>query len=114
MRMRNEKVSLHIAFPYSKPDANGNMYNKEAIISAMHRMYTERLPIIFVDKDGLERIVGATEDDVDPMWSDENGYICFRVYGTIFAGGTSCIVNKRSNDGVVEDFEITSIGISEI
>ena len=98
-------------FPYTKPDENGVLYSKEAIEKAFDKGVSN-LPIIYLDNDGNESVIGYTKDEnVVSELDDSNGVCRIKVNGVVFFAGTSCIVNEIEN-GVVKDFEITSVGIS--
>lgn len=112
MRNSMEAIRMELKFPYRKPDKNGVLYTKEAIKNALDKGVAN-LPIIYTDNDGTESIVGYTKDEqVTYEWDDSKGICKAMVNGTFFFAGTSCIVNKIT-DGVVTDFEITSVGISK-
>lgn len=112
MRNSMEAIRMELKFPYMKPDKNGVLYTKEAIKNALDKGVSN-LPIIYIDNDGTESIVGYTKDEqVTYEWDDSKGICKAMVNGTIFFAGTSCIVNEIEN-GVVKDFEITSVGISK-
>lgn len=112
MRNSMEKISIELQFPYEVPDANGIIYTKEAVKNAFANGISN-IPIKYMDNDGYETIVGYTsKEPVIPEWDDFNGVLKVKVNGTIYFAGTHCIVNEMS-DGIVNDFEITSIGISK-
>ncbi len=112
MRNAMEEVCLELKFPYGQPDRNGVIYSKDAIKNAFDKGVS-CIPIIYIDNDGNESVIGCTKNErVVTEWDDSNGVCKVKVNGTVFFAGTSCIVNKVT-DGVVEDFEITSIGISK-
>ena len=104
---------MAISFPYDKPDKNGVVYSKEAIERAVKQMPTN-LPISFLDNnpEHSEKIIGYTESAPYAIQSDKDGNVKFTIDGRIFFGGTACTVNKMDSNGVIEDFEITSVGIS--
>ena len=105
-------ICLELKFPYGQPDRNGVIYSKDAIKNAFDKGVS-CIPIIYIDNDGNESIIGCTKNErVVTEWDDSNGICKVKVNGTVFFAGTSCIVNKVTY-GVVEDFEITSIGISK-
>lgn len=111
MRDTNEQITIELKFPYDKPDANGVMYSKQAIQRAFEKGIAN-LPIMFLDNNGNEKIIGITKNDtIKPEWDDANGVCKCIINGTIFYAGTSCRVNEINN-GVVNDFEITSVGLS--
>lgn len=111
MRNSMEKICIELRFPYTKPDENGVLYSKEAIEKAFDKGVSN-LPIIYLDNDGNESVIGYTKDEnVVSEWDDSNGVCRIKVNGVVFFAGTSCIVNEIEN-GVVKDFEITSVGIS--
>lgn len=103
-----EEISIELKFPYTKqPDANGVIYSKEAIEKAFDKGVSN-LPIVYIDNDGNESVIGCTKDEqVVLEWDDSNGVCRAKVNGMVFFAGTLCIVNEVEN-GVVKDFEITS------
>lgn len=112
MRSSMENICIELKFPYGKPDANGVLYTKEAIKNAFDKGISN-LPIIYLDNDGIESVIGCTKDEpVATEWDDSNGICKVKVNGIVFFAGTSCVVNEMT-DGVVKDFEISSIGISK-
>lgn len=119
MRIENIKVKITVSIPFDKPDINGNVYTKEAVENAVNHLH-KNLPIIFSDNvntsDGenkyMEKCIGATTGDSHIVtWDFENQVCKVIVDGTVFYGGTECIVNEIK-DGKVSDFEIISIGLS--
>lgn len=112
MRSHMEEICIELKFPYTKPDANGVLYSKKAIEKAFDKGVSN-LPIVYLDNYGNESVIGCIKDEqVVPEWDDSNGVCRVKVNGTVFYAGTSCVVNEMDN-GVVKDFEITSVGISK-
>ena len=115
MRSYMEEICIELKFPYTKPDKNGVLFSKKAIEKAFDKGVSN-LPIVYIDNDGNESVIGRIKDEqVAPEWDDSNGVCRVKVNGTvrtIFYAGTSCVVKEMDN-GVVKDFEITSVGISK-
>ena len=112
MRSSTESICIDLKFPYGHPDNNGVLYTKEAIKNALDKGISRR-PIVYLDNDGNESVIGCTKDEqVISEWDDLNGVCRVKVNGVVFFAGTSCIVNEIEN-GVIKDFEITSVGISK-
>ena len=112
MRSYMEEICIEMKFPYTKPDKNGVLYSKKAIEKAFDKGVSN-LPIVYIDNDGNESVIGRIKDEqVAPEWDDSNGVCRVKVHGTVFYAGTSCVVKEMDN-GVVKDFEITSVGISK-
>ena len=114
MREENIKVKVTIPIPFGRPDKNGVMYTKEAVSNAVNNL-NKNLPIIYRDNDkeidGV--VVGSTTGSSHiATWDFENQVCNVTVDGIVFFGGTECIVNEI-NDGVITDFRITSIGLSQ-
>jgi len=113
MRSSNSEVSFVIKFPVGRPDINGVIYTREAVDGALKSM-PDKLPIIDLKNDGEERVIGATSSKPYAVQFDEANGVCrFTIDGTIFFGGTSCIVNAMNDAGEITDFTFTGIGISE-
>lgn len=107
-----EEICIELKFLYTEPDKNGVFYSKEAIEKAFDKDLSN-LPIVYIDNDGNKSAIGRIKDEhVVPEWDDLNGICRVKVNGAVFYAETSCVVNEIDN-GVVKDFEITSIGISK-
>ena len=113
MRLDNLKTQLSLVIPYGRPDKNGVLYSREAIEKAISD-FNGKVPILYRDnssyKDGV--VVGNTVGETcSVLWDDEQQVCEVIVNGTLYYGGTECIVNEIK-DGVVTDFRITSVGLS--
>lgn len=107
-----EEICIELKFPYGQHDKNGVYYSKEAIKNALSKGISN-LPIVYRDNDGNEKVIGSTKNEqVTAEWDDLTGVCKIKVNGVIYFGGSSCIVNEIKN-GIVTDFEITSIDISK-
>lgn len=113
MRLDNLKVQIALVIPFGRPDKNGVMYSKEAIEKAVDDFHG-KLPILYRDndlcKDGV--VIGNTVGETCSMLWDDKYQVCeVIVNGNLYYGGAECLVNE-TRDGVVTDFNITSIGLS--
>lgn len=113
MRLGNLKVQIALVIPISRPDKNGVMYSKEAVEKAAES-FNWKLPIIYRDNDANKEgtVIGNTVGETCPvLWDDEHQVCEVVVNGNVYYGGTECIVNEVK-DGVVTDFSIVSVGLS--
>lgn len=114
MRQNNLKIQIALRFPFEHPDANGVVYSKQAVEQAVSGLY-ENLPILYRgnDKDRHAEVIGHTVgESASVLWDDEHQICEVIINGNVYYGGTECIVNKVKN-GIVTDFDIVSVGISE-
>lgn len=113
MRTNNIKVKITIPFSFDAPDANGVVYSKEAVLTAISSL-RKGLPIIFKSNEPSSNgsVIGTTvgESHIVTFDSDKKQYNV-TVEGIIFAGGTECIV-KNIEDNVIKSFEIVGVGVS--
>lgn len=114
MRLDNLKIELAFTIPFGRPDKNGIVYSKEAVEKAVES-FNRGLPIIFRgnDSSGDEVVIGNTIGETcSTLWNDEYQVCEVIVNGNVYFGGTECVVNEIK-DGVVNDFDIVSVGLSE-
>ena len=110
MRTENIKVTITIPIPYNKPDKNGNIYTKEAVLKAVNNIH-KNIPIIFRDE-SEEKVIGTTTGDSHiATWDFENQVCKLTVDGEVLFGGTECLYEVE--DGKVTDFQIIGIGLSK-
>lgn len=105
MRTDNLKCKITLRFPCEKPDRNNIVYTKKAIEKAVKQLCGS-YPIV-----ADNNVVGATHEPYDIIWDEDNNVYLVTINGVLFHGGTACEVN-RIEDGVVQDFEIMSFGLS--
>lgn len=113
--MGQEKIptKFSLSFPLldGKPDGNGVVYTKEAVMKALAEM-PEHLPII--DRtNGESTVIGYTCGKPQKISKFSNEKVFFEVEGIINAGGTECeaSINKNADITTVTDFKITAIGL---
>lgn len=114
MRTDNVKVKITIPIPINKPDKNGIIYTEDAITNALRNLHIN-IPIVFRDNDSEanECIIGDTTGTCHIVTYDNvNQVYNLTVDGNLYFGGLECIVSKSENK-VIQDFEITGIGISK-
>ena len=114
MRTENGKISYTMNFPVDRPDVNGVVYTKEAVLNALKRT-PEGLPIVdYSYGDGAGRIIGVTTSRPHDIVFDEDSYgFRFTIDGMLFHAETCENINSRRADGEIQGFTITSIGITE-
>lgn len=112
MRTENCKINFEINFPFDRPDKNGNIYTREAVINAANKSM-KLTPITFHgDVNSEVKVIGVIDEEIPSIKIDEENKTCsILCSGTIFFGGTSCTVNEIE-DNIIKDFEITEIGLS--
>ena len=107
-------ITIKIPFPVDRPDANGNIYSKEAVYDAIHN-FSKNTPIYFMPNEGDPVVIGnISGDTIITTENIEQGTVNFAVKGSIFAGGTQdmeCIL-EEVEDNVVKSFKITGVGFS--
>ena len=114
MRQENLKIQVALRFPYGHPDENGVVYSKQAVERAVSGLQ-EKVPISYRDNSVCQngKVIGHTIGDTMSVLWDDDYQVCEVVLRAVVNhGGTECIV-KTSDDGVITDFEITALGISE-
>ena len=114
MRQENLKIQVALRFPYDHPDKNGVVYSKQAVEKAISDLQG-KLHILYQDNSVCQngKVIGHTIGDTMSVLWDDDYRVCEVVLGAVvYHGGTECIV-KTSDDGVITDFEITALGISE-
>ena len=114
MRTEHGIISYTMNFPVDRPDANGTVYTKEAVLNALKRT-PEGIPIMdYSDRDGAGRIIGVTTSIPHDIVFDEDSYgFRFTIDGMLFHAGTCENINSRTADGEIAGLTITSIGITE-
>lgn len=113
MRLNNLKVQFAIKIPFGTPDLNRVVYSREAVEKAVSG-FEKKLPIMYRDNDAVKDgvVVGFTHGDtVSTLWENDLGFCEVVINGTLFHGGTECVVNEMK-DGVVTDFDIRAFGLS--
>lgn len=114
MRQENLKLQIALKFPFDHPDRNGVVYSKQAIEQAILALQG-KLPIVYRDHNTCPdgEVIGHTVGETASVLWDDNCHICEIVLDSvIYYGGTECVV-KKTNNGIVTDFEITALGISK-
>lgn len=104
IRSENVLVEFKIPIPIDRPDKNGNIYSEEC----WKNIDLKGKPII--DRFGVEPVVLGVIENSDVI----NSYLC--INGTLWHGGTECIVNKsRVENGItiLDNIDITAIGITK-
>lgn len=113
MRLGNLKTQFALVIPVGRPDKNGIVYTREALEKATDS-FNRNVPIIYRDNDKYEDgvVIGNTIGETcTALWDDEHN-VCELVFdGVVYFGGTECIINAMK-EGVVTDFDIVSVGIS--
>lgn len=114
MRAEHGIISYTMNFPVDRPDVNGVVYTKEAVLNALKRT-SEGIPIIdYSAGDGTGRIIGVTTSRPHDIVFDEDSYgFRFTIDGILFHAGTCENINSRMADGEISGLTITSIGITE-
>lgn len=114
MRAEHGIISYTMNFPVDRPDVNGVVYTKEAVLNALKRT-SEGIPIIdYSAGDGAGRVIGVTTSRPHDIVFDEDSYgFRFTIDGMLFYAGTCENINSRTADGEIAGFTITSIGITE-
>ena len=112
MRTDNIAVSITIPIPYDKPDLNGVVHTKEAILNALNN-FKSNLPILFRANEGdSTHVIGNTDNTVYSIDFDDENQVCrFTINGNIYYGGISCFAHDIK-DAKITDFEIMGIGLS--
>lgn len=108
MRLDNIKVTFKSKLPINKPDGNGVMYTREAIIKAYEEAKNRgSLPIEFPNDEGEFVPIGIAQE-LELIEEDGNMYVtgC----GLIYHGGTEENVEMENN--TVGMFSITGIGVA--
>lgn len=108
------RIQLTVSLPFDRPDRNGVIYSRAAVEKALSS-FKGTYPILCCGNKPDERahVVGYT--DKEPyfvLWDDESKTCAVAIDGVIHFGGMECIINEAKN-GVVTDFELVSIGLSE-
>lgn len=116
-RNRYGTISYTMNFPVvpvERPNVNGVVYTKEAVLDAL-KLTPEELPIMdYSDRDGAGRIIGVTTSRPHDIVFDEDSYgFRFTIDGMLFHAGTCENINSRRADGEINGLTITSIGITE-
>lgn len=114
MKTDDLKIQLCIAIPFDRPTRNGVAFTREAVEKAVED-FQSSIPIVLRDEDGMKSnfCVGNTIGETSfILWSDESKVCEIITDGVIYHGGADFIV-KEIKDGVITDFRITSISISE-
>ena len=115
MRVQNINIKIQIHIPTDKPDLNGVIYNKDAILKAFNKPLNG-LPIIYRDNDSYDVHVIGKIDDSNYVLDEKTQEIIVSLSGAVTYGGADIIVNKMSiADEMprVEEYTITSIGFSQ-
>lgn len=84
MRCDNVRIRFEIPLPINKPDSNGNIYTKEAILNSVDT-YKGKL---IIDKTGSEDVVVGVVTNA--IYSKD--YPSMRVDGILRYGGMDCSV----------------------
>ena len=101
MRQDNIEVEFRIPLTIGKPDGNGVIYTKEAILNSLET--TKGKPIIQLDSNGNQLEVGIVKD---AQYQDDYLYI----WGLCWHGGT-CEDVEFETKGIVTSMNISSVGI---
>lgn len=114
MRTEHGTISYTMNWQVGRPDANGAVYTKEAVLNALKRT-SEGIPIIdYSAGDGAGWIIGVTTSRPHDIVFDEDSYgFRFTIDGILFHAGTCENINSRSADGEIVGLTITSIGFTE-
>ena len=114
MRINSLGIQLTMDLPFDRPDKNGVVYSRAAIEKAF-KSFGGLPPILYRGNEPGDRarIIGHTDKEPHSViWNDESQTCTVTINGTIYYGGTECIINK-SKDDAITDFELVSIGLSE-
>ena len=106
MRTENIKVTFKIPIPVDKPDLNGVIYSKEAIINAYKNV--KDIPIEIPCSDGQFLPIGVAQEV--EFIEDKDGIYITGV-GLVWHGGTEESVEMV--DDKVTSFHVSGIGISK-
>ena len=107
------KVKLTIHIPFDRPNKNGSVFTKEAIVNAINNAPTNS-PIVYRDNKSEfnNKVVGTTTDNLHiAAWDSENQLWKMIANGIVFNSNADIIINKIE-DGVISDFRITDIGLT--
>ena len=113
MRTENIEVKITIPIPFDKPDKNGVVYTEDAVSKAVSNL--QNLPIIYRDNENEPegKVIGVmNKSTYVEEWDMKNQVCKITIDGTVFYGGTECIVNEMKDDKVT-DFEIVGLGLSK-
>lgn len=111
MRVENTNIKLTIHIPIDKPDDNGVIYSKEAVMNALNNLRIN-IPIVYGDIETCERAIGVTTGTSHIVTWDSDNQVCkLTIDGIIFHGGAEIIVNEIK-DGKVTDFVISGFGLT--
>ena len=108
MRLDNIKVTFKSKLPINKPDGNGVMYTREAIIKAYEEVRNRgSLPIEFPNDEGEFVPIGIAQE---LKLIEEDGSMYVTGCGLIYHGGTE--ENVKMENNTVGMFSITGIGVA--
>lgn len=113
MRTENIEVKITIPIPFDKPDKNGVVYTEDAVSNAVSNL--QNLPIIYRDNENEPdgKVIGVMNKSAYVEEWDMKNQVCkITIDGTVFYGGTECIVNEMKDDKIT-DFEIVGVGLSK-
>lgn len=112
--MRQEIIEITIKIPidFGKPDKNGVIYTRKAVEIALDSYSS--CPIVFLDNEGNEKIIGATDEHRAEL-IEENGKYKIVKSGIIYYGGTceNIILEFGKKDKTVKYYAVGNIGFSE-
>ena len=87
MENRNIPITIKLPFPVDKPNANGTIYSRDAVINAIYN-FPIGTPIICYDNK-IPTPIGVIDENTAIITEDnEQGIINCVVKGHLFAGGT--------------------------
>ena len=97
---------MKIPLPIDKPDGNGTVYSREALMDGFKDC--KALPLVVVQDDGSQACIGATRGGVQYYTSADGDFVM--VNAILWHGGTS--EDVKMDCGVVYKMNIESIGIA--
>lgn len=119
--MNNELTKITLTFPmrYGIPNHNGVVFTEEAIRNAFASS-NPHMPIIMQgdtirDEEFAyqnDRVIGCTDPTYYFDYDDENKVCEVTLTGHIFNMAPDIVINEM-NDGIITDFEIKSVSITE-
>jgi len=106
MRTENINLTMKMSLPVNKPDDNGVVYTKEALINAFED--AEGKPLIIIHDDGSSTVIGVIHS-IEYVEDINRDYGL--VSATLYHGGTCEEVDFR--DSFVTSMRLNSVGFSK-
>lgn len=111
MRTNNLECKITLKFHYGEPDGNNVIYTKDAVKKAVNQLKNHYPIALYDSSDGTKSVIGTTKEPYEVIWDEDNNVCLVTINGILFYGGTECVVNEIE-DGMVQNFQIKSFGLS--